>query len=178
MVSVSGAVASRVRGLLQVRTAVSEVFRTQLEEAPEREILAARSRLNRAYDEFVAWFGPLSAKQNVKAFAGDPDLPVLLSLEQYDAETERATKCAIFTQRTIERIRPVEYVETASEALLVSLNERGSIDWQRMEQLTGLERSELEQELQGLVFLNPEGMRYQTADAYLSGNVRAKFAAS
>ena len=174
--SASSSAASRIRGLLQVRAAVAEAFRTQLEEASDREILAARCRLNREYDNFVARFGPLSSKENVKAFAGDPDLPVLLSLEEYDAETGRATKCAIFSQRTIERVKRVEYVESASEALLVSLNECGSIDWPRMEELTGLERSELEQELQGLVFLNPEGMMYQIADAYLSGNVRAKLA--
>jgi N12 class adenine-specific DNA methylase len=121
---------------------------------------------------------PAVLERNVKAFVGDPDLPLLLSLEQYDAETGRAAKCAIFHQRTIERVKPVEYVESASEALLVSLNESGRIDWARMEALTGRERSELEEELRGLVFLNPEGRIYETANAYLSGNVRAKLAAA
>lgn len=178
LVSAGTSPRTRIQGLIQVRNAVLDVFRTQLEEASDREIVAARFHLNRVYDRFVAWFGPLSSKENVKAFAGDPDLPLLLSLEQYDGETRQANKCPIFHQRTIERAKPVEFVESASEALLVSLNERGVIDWPRMEALTGLERSDLEQELQGLVFLNPDGMNYETADAYLSGNVRAKLAAA
>ena len=123
--------------MLQVRDAVREVFRTQLSDAPDETIVEARRHLNRTYDFFVSRFGPLNARENVKAFADDPDQPLLLSLEEFDPETKRATKTAIFDRRTLERYRPVERVETASEALLVSLNETGQINWPRMESLTG-----------------------------------------
>jgi N12 class adenine-specific DNA methylase len=112
----------------------------------------------------------------VKAFADDPDLPLLVSLEEFDPETKRATKTAIFDRRTLERYRSVERVETASEALLVSLNETGQINWPRMESLTGRSTSELQDELGSLVYRNPEGGVWETADRYLSGNVRAKLA--
>ena len=104
---------------------------------PDGDIVEARRHLNRTYDFFVSRFGPLNARENVKAFAGDPDHPLLLSLEEFNPETKRATKTAIFDRRTLERYRPVERVETASEALLVSLNETGEINWPRMESLTG-----------------------------------------
>ena len=133
--------------MLQVRDAVREVFRTQLAEAPEETIAAARRHLNRSYDLFVSRFGPLNATQNVRAFGADPDQPLLLSLEEFNPETKSATKTAIFDRRTLERYRPVERVETASEALLVSLNETGQINWPRMEALTGKAASDLQDEL-------------------------------
>ncbi|HXJ42898.1 MAG TPA: hypothetical protein VNH18_26690, partial [Bryobacteraceae bacterium] len=114
------ATSSRIRGMLQVRDAVREVFRTQLREAPDEIITDARRHLNRSYDLFVSRFGPLNAAQNVRAFGNDPDQPLLLSLEEFNPETKVATKTAIFDRRTLERYSPVERVETASEALLVS----------------------------------------------------------
>ena len=123
--------------MLGVRDAVRRVFQTQLDDAPEDRIVEARRRLNSVYDAFVRRFGPVSSRDNVKAFAGDPDQPLLLSLENYDPETKRAAKTAIFERRTLERYRPVEHVETAAEALAVSLNETGEIHWPRMEQVTG-----------------------------------------
>ena len=162
--------------MLQVRDAVREVFRTQLSDAPDEAIVEARRHLNRTYDFFTSRFGPLNARENVKAFADDPDLPLLVSLEEFDPETKRATKTAIFDRRTLERYRPVERVETASEALLVSLNETGEINWPRMESLTGRSASELQDELGSLAYRNPEGGAWETADRYLSGNVRAKLA--
>src|ERR1019366_5899589 len=130
-------VCARIRGMLQVRDAVRDVFRTQLADAEDKTIVEARRHLNRTYDFFTSRFGPLNAKENVKAFAGDPDHPLRLSLEEFNPETKRATKTAIFERRTLERYRPVERVETASEALLVSLTETGQISWPRMESLTG-----------------------------------------
>ena len=167
---------ARIRGMLQVRDAVREVFRTQLAEAPDQAIVEARRHLNRTYDFFTSRFGPLNARENVKAFADDPDLPLLVSLEEFDPETKRATKTAIFDRRTLERYCPVERVETASEALLVSLNETGEITWARMESLTGRGTPELQDELGPLAYRNPEGGAWETADRYLSGNVRAKLA--
>jgi N12 class adenine-specific DNA methylase len=167
---------ARIRGMLEVRDAVREVFRTQLSDAPDQAIVEARRHLNRTYDLFTSRFGPLNARENVKAFADDPDLPLLVSLEEFDPETKRATKTAIFDRRTLERYRPVERVETASEALLVSLNETGEINWARMESLTGKRASDLQDELGSLAYRNPEGAAWETADRYLSGNVRAKLA--
>jgi N12 class adenine-specific DNA methylase len=167
---------ARIRGMLQVRDAVREVFRTQLSDAPDEAIVEARRHLNRTYDLFASRFGPLNAKENVKAFAGDPDLPLLVSLEEFDPETKRATQTAIFDRRTLERYRPVERVETASEALLVSLNETGQINWPRMESLTGRRAPELQAELGSLAYRNPESGAWETADRYLSGNVRTKLA--
>jgi N12 class adenine-specific DNA methylase len=173
---VSSSVGARIRGMLQVRDAVREVFRTQFADAPDESIVKARRHLNQTYDFFVSRFGPLNARENVKAFADDPDLPLLVSLEEFDPETKRATKTAIFDRRTLERYRPVERVETAPEALLVSLNETGQVSWQRMESLTGRSASELQDELGSLVYRNPEGGAWETADRYLSGNVRSKLA--
>ncbi len=167
---------ARIRGMLQVRDSVREVFRTQLSDAPDQAIVEARRHLNRTYDFFTSRFGPLNARENVKAFADDPDLPLLVSLEEFDPETKRAAKTAIFDRRTLERYRPVERVQTASEALLVSLNETGEINWTRMESLTGKDASGLQDELGPLAYRNPEGGAWETADRYLSGNVRAKFA--
>jgi N12 class adenine-specific DNA methylase len=174
--AVPGSVGARIRGMLQVRDAVREVFRTQLSDAPDGDIVEARRHLNRTYDAFVSRFGPLNSKENVKAFARDPDQPLLLSLEEFSPETKQATKTAVFDRRTLERYRPVERAETAAEALLVSLNETGQINWPRMESLTGKQASDLQAELGSLAYRNPESGEWETADRYLSGNVRSKLA--
>jgi N12 class adenine-specific DNA methylase len=171
--SLSPATAARVRGMMTVRDAVRNVFQTQLEDAPDETITEARRLLNRAYDAFVRSHGPLSSRENIRAFAGDPDQPLLLSLENYDAETNRAAKTAIFERRTLERYKPKDHVDTAAEALAISLNETGEIHWRRMEALTGRNLKQLQSELDALVYRNPEG-EWETADRYLSGNVRAK----
>ena len=171
---VPGSVAWRIRGMLAVRDAIRVVFRTQLDEAPEERIAEARRLLNDIYDSFVDRYGPLSSRENVKAFAGDPDQPLLFSLENYDAETKRARKTAIFERRTLERYQPVAHVETAAEALAVSLNETGELHWLRMEQVTGRPARALQRELGNLVYCNPEGGTWETADRYLSGDVRRK----
>jgi N12 class adenine-specific DNA methylase len=168
------AITARIRGMLVIRDAMRLTLQTQLEDAPEQRITEARHLLNRAYDSFVRSQGPISSRENIRAFAGDPDLPLLLSLENYDAETKRATKTAIFERRTLERYRPVERAETAAEALAISLNETGAISWPRMTELTGKRPVQLQRELDGLVYRNPEGAAWETADRYLSGDVRAK----
>ncbi|MGH7071667.1 MAG: N-6 DNA methylase, partial [Acetobacteraceae bacterium] len=173
---VPGTVAWRIRGMLAVRDAVRVVFRSQLNDAPEDEIAGARRRLNDIYDSFVSRYGPLSSRENVKAFAGDPDQPLLLSLENYNPESRRAAKTAIFARRTLERYKPVTHVETADEALAVSLNETGEVRWPRMEQVTGRTARQLQRELASLVYRNPEGGAWETADRYLSGDVRRKLA--
>jgi hypothetical protein len=121
-----------------------------------------------------ARYGALSSRDNRRAFATDPNAPLLLSLENYDPETQRARKTAIFERRTLERHKVAEHVETAAEALAISLNETGRIHWPLMEKLTGHSSRLLQRELGGLVYRNPEG-EWETADRYLSGDVRAKF---
>jgi N12 class adenine-specific DNA methylase len=169
----SGSAAARIKGMMAVRDAVRLVFRTQLEDASEERITEARKLLNNIYDSFVARYGALSSGENIRAFASDPDQPVLLSLEIYDAETRRVQKTAIFERRTLERRKPAEHVGTAAEALAISLNETGRIHWQLMEKLTGHSSRQLQRELDSLVYRNPEG-EWETADRYLSGDVRAK----
>jgi N12 class adenine-specific DNA methylase len=169
----SGSAASRVRGMIAIRDVVRLVFQTQLDDAPEEQITAARKLLNDLYDEFVSRYGPLSSRDNSRALADDPDLPLLQSLEHFDAQTRRASKTAIFRQRTIERRKTAAHVETAGEALAISLNETGNINWPLMQKITGHCGKQLQRELDGLVYRNPEG-DWETADRYLSGNVRAK----
>jgi N12 class adenine-specific DNA methylase len=173
---VPGSVAWRIRAMLAVRDAVRVVFRTQLDDAQEERIAEARRLLNDLYDSFVSRYGPLSARENIKAFAGDPDQPLLLSLENFDPEKKRATKTAIFERRTLERYKPVTHVETAAEALAVSLNETGEVQWPRMESVTGRPARALQRELGSLVYCNPEGGLWETADRYLSGDVRRRLA--
>lgn len=164
-----------IRSLIKIRDATREVLRTQLANTGEEEIVAARQSLNYLYDRFVSENGALSSKQNRTAFQDDPDAPLLLSLESdYDEATGKAKKAAIFSRRTLERYEPVESAETASEALAITLNEYGRIEWSRMSALTGKTRTVLQRELDGLVYEIPETGNWETADAYLSGNVREK----
>jgi N12 class adenine-specific DNA methylase len=168
----------RIKGLTRVRDSVRGCLRVQLEMADEGEVLAAREQLNQTYDFFVGKFGPISERANTSAFRGDPDLPLLLSLEHYDAENKRATKATIFRERTIQRQRPVPAAGTAKEALLVTLNERGCVDLDYLGTLLHRRPEEFLPELKGAIFLNPQTRRWETEDAYLSGNVRAKLAAA
>lgn len=172
--AVSQAVASRIKAILPVRDATREVFRTQLADAGDAVILDAREKLNKVYDSFVKRHGFLNAKENVKAFDGDPDSYLMLSLEKWDSKEKKATKTAIFEQRTIQKYKPVTSVDNAAEALSVSLNEKGRIDWPRMQDLTGLTPKEMQAELTGLIYRNPDGHGWETSEEYLSGNVRKK----
>lgn len=171
--SLSASSASRIRGMMAIRDAVRLVFKTQLDDAPENRITEARQLLNEIYDNFVWRNGPLSFRENLRAFGGDPDQPLLLSLENYDAEHKRASKTAIFERRTLQKYQPSSHVETAAEALAISLNETGGIDWKRMASLTGHSAKQMQHELGEMVYRNPEG-DWETADSYLSGNVRTK----
>jgi N12 class adenine-specific DNA methylase/TolA-binding protein len=168
----------RIRGLIRVRDAVRRCLRAQVETELEPEIESARHALNQVYDGFVTRFGPISERANTSAFRGDPDLPLLLSLEQYDEETKRATKASIFRERTVQRgRRPVE-IRTPQDALLVTLGERGCVDLDHLAGLLHRKPGEFLPDLKGAIFLNPQTSRWETEDEYLSGNVRAKLAAA
>ncbi len=168
--------ARRIRGLIQLRSAVRECLRSQVEDQPEELIVEARTKLNWEYDRFYSLFGAVSESANIRAFSGDPDLPLLRSLENFNEETRRASKTAIFRERTIQRHKPVESVETAKEALLVSLNEKGRVNLPLMSWLLKKPVEEFLPELKGLIFLDPQTEAWETGDAYLSGNIREKLA--
>lgn len=170
--------ASRIRGLIRVRDAVRRCLRSQLDGNNENEVVATREELNRAYDSFVVRFGAISERANTAAFRGDPDLPLLLSLEHYDEETKRATKAAIFRERTIQFQRTPHAASTATEALVLTLNERGAVDLDHISALLQKPPAEFLPELKGAIFLNPQTTRWETEDDYLSGNVRAKLVAA
>jgi len=168
----------RIRGMVHVRDAAREVLRTQLEESGEPAILAARQQLNLRYDHFVARFGPINTQANCRAFRTDPDYPLLCSLENYRHDLKRATKTAIFHERTIHSATPVYKAETAKDALVIALNERGGVDLEHMASLLDKDVHGLMPELKGLIYLDPETNRWETEDSYLFGNVREKLAAA
>lgn len=164
----------RIRGLIKVRDAVRQCLRTQLEDAAEDDIQLARQQLNQTYDRFVARFGPVSDRVNALAFRGDPDLPLLFSLENYDSESKKAAKTAIFRERTIQKQKPIASVQSPKEAVIVSLNEKGRVDLEHMTALLNRRAEDFLPELKGVLFLNPQTQAWETEDHYLSGDVREK----
>ena len=167
---------ARIRGLIRVRDAVRRCLRSQIESHDESDLELSRAQLNQAYDRFVSRHGCISERANTSAFRGDPDLPLLLSLEHYDEHSKRAVKAAIFRERTIQRGASAIEIKTPQDALLVTLGERGGVDLDHLAGLLHQKPSEFLAELQGAIFLNPQTHRYETEDEYLSGNVRAKLA--
>ena len=168
--------ATRIRAMVRLRDATRECLRTQVIDAPKEEIVTARENLNREYDRFYARFGPVCDPNNLKAFRGDPDLPLLRSLEIFNEETRVARKTAIFRERTIQRLKPAESAQTGKEALLISLNENGGIDLDHMSRLLKKPVEEILPELKGVIFFDPQLNRWEPEDAYLSGNIREKLA--
>lgn len=166
----------RIRGLVRVRDAVRRCLRAQVDDADESDIVLSQEQLNQTYDSFVSKFGPVSDHANTVAFRSDPDLPLLLSLERYNEETGKATKAAIFRERTVRRDPPSPEIHTPQDALLVTLNARGAVDLNHLASLLHRPASEFLPELKGSIFLNPQTSRWETEDDYLSGNVREKLA--
>jgi N12 class adenine-specific DNA methylase len=165
---------SRIRRLIEVRDAARACLRSQLDGSPESRVIEARENLNLAYDRFISRFGPINARINQNAFDGDPDLPLLLSLEHYDEENSVAAKAAIFRERTIHHKQAVESAGTPKEALLITLNEKGKVDLEHMAGLLDKPVEEILPDLKGMIFLNPQTQQWETEDQYLSGNVREK----
>ena len=165
---------SRIRRLIDVRDAVRVCLRSQLDGSNEEQVVEARDQLNLVYDRFIARFGSINAPVNQRAFFGDPDLPLLLSIENYNDETKVAKKAAIFRERTIHHKQAIESAGTPKEALLVTLNEKGRVDLEHMASLLARLVDEFLPDLKGMVFLNPQTKQWETEDQYLSGNVREK----
>lgn len=174
----------RARIIAQVR--LLDVARNHLalerEDTPDQELSESRAELNSAYDEFKAEWGELHQRQNVSAFAADPDAGLLLSLEKKDKETGTVSKADVFSKRTLTPIARVETAQNATDALGITLNEHGELNWRRMSELLGRDPESIRDELAGagLIFRvpgkeeDPVTAGWQTADEYLSGEVKDK----
>lgn len=167
---------ARIRALLPIRTALLTVYDRMAEDASDAKVTAAQKALTQAYDRFVKKHGPISKAENWDAFREDPDLPLLLSLEEYDEERETATKTAIFTTRTTRAARRATTASSPQAALLIALGETARIDLARVGELLGQGPEQAAATLQadGLIIDTPSG--WQLPVVYLSGNVRVKLA--
>ena len=171
---VSAAAAERIKGLMELRDCTRRLIELQTMDAGGEVIATKQQRLNELYDTFTAKHGLISSRENKRAFALDDSYYLLCSLEILDDDGRLERKADMFTRRTIQPHRPVEHVETASEALAVSMNERARVDLPYMAQLCGRDEAAVASELTGVIFRIPGTERYVTADEYLSGNVRQK----
>ena len=174
--SVSMTAENRIKGLIQIRDCVRKLIEYQTEDYPEEMICTEQENLNRLYDVYTAKYGLINSRGNYLAFASDESYFLLCSLEVLNDEGNFKRKADMFTKRTIKPHREVTSVETASEALALSIGEKARVDLPYMEQLTGKTQAELVQDLQGVIFKVPncEPVSYAAADEYLSGNVRNK----
>ena len=167
---------NRIRGLVEIRDSVRRLIQYQTDDYPEEMIQTEQENLNRLYDAYTAKYGLINSRGNYLAFASDESYFLLCSLEVLDDEGKFKRKADMFTKRTIKLHREVTFVETASEALALSIGEKARVDLGYMAQLTGKPQEEIIKDLQGVIFKVPatEPARYVTADEYLSGNVREK----
>ena len=180
-VELSATAENRIKGLIQIRNSVRHLLELQTDDYPDSEIKAEMERLNTLYDSFTKEYGLISSRANKTAFSQDSSYSLLSSLEVLDDEGNLERKADIFFKRTVKAHKPITSVDTASEALAVSMGEKAAVDMDYMCELTGKSEQEIYGELKGVIFLNPlyEGNRfvvdkYLMADEYLSGNVREK----
>ena len=166
--------AERVKGMVKIRDVTNELIQCQMEEGSDEQITKLQGKLNEEYDTFTAKYGLISSNANKRAFSQDSSYCLLTSLEFLDDKGELKRKADIFTKRTIRRAETVTSVDTASEALAVSIGERAGVDLSYMAQLSGKTEGELTEELAGVIFKNPIGEKWEPSDEYLSGNVREK----
>ena len=166
--------AERVKGMVKIRDVTNELIQCQMEEGSDEQITKLQGKLNEEYDTFTAKYGLISSNANKRAFSQDSSYCLLTSLEFLDDKGELKRKADIFTKRTIRRAETVTSVDTASEALAVSIGERAGVDLSYMAQLSGKTEKELTEELAGVIFKNPISEKWEPSDEYLSGNVREK----
>ena len=164
----------RIKGMVAIRDCTRELIRLQLEDYPDEQIHSRQKQLNDLYDSFAKDYGRIYSKTNKRAFHQDSSYCLLCSLEKQDEEGNFLGKADMFTKRTIKKAEVVTSVDTASEALAVSLAEKAAIDFEYMSELSGKDEDTLIDELTGIIFKNPFSEEWETADAYLSGNVRNK----
>ena len=166
--------AERVKGMVKIRDVTNELIQCQMEEGSAEQITKLQEKLNEEYDAFTAKYGLISSNANKRAFSQDSSYCLLTSLEFLDDKGELKRKADIFTKRTIRRAETVTSVDTASEALAVSIGERAGVDLSYMAQLSGKTEEKLTEELAGVIFKNPISEKWEPSDEYLSGNVREK----
>ena len=174
--SLNATAKERVKGLAELRDCVHRLIDLQMWESDDSSIRTEQQRLNRLYDRFTEKYGLINSRGNALAFADDSSYYLLCSLEVLDDEdkTKLKSKADMFTKRTIKQQRSVDSVDTAAEALALSIGEKACVDMAYMSQLTGKSEEDLIDELNGVIFLDPVHGNWQTADEYLSGNVRQK----
>ncbi len=164
----------RIKGMVAIRDCTQELISLQLEEYPDTAITEKQAELNSLYDSFSKKYGIISSQTNRRAFNQDSSYCLLCSLEKTDDEGNFKGKADIFTKRTIKKAEVVTSVDTATEALAVSLSEKAKVDLDYMAELSGKDTDTIKEELAGVIFQNPVTDKWETADAYLSGNVRDK----
>ena len=174
--SLNATAKERVKGLAELRDCVHRLIDLQMWESDDISIRAEQQKLNRLYDRFTEKYGLINSRGNALAFADDSSYYLLCSLEVLDDEdkTKLKSKADMFTKRTIKQQRSVDSVDTAAEALALSIGEKARVDMAYMSQLTGKSEDDIIDELNGVIFLDPVYGDWQTADEYLSGNVRQK----
>ena len=180
-VEVSATAENRIKGMIAIRNSVRTLIKLQTEDYPDSEIKAEQERLNRLYDTFSGKYGLINSRANTSAFSQDSSFSLLSALEIIGGDGELERKADMFSKRTIKPHTPVTSVDTASEALAVSLGEKATIDMDYMMELSGKSENEIFEDLKGVIFLNPlyeygnsYEPKYLMADEYLSGNVREK----
>ena len=180
-VEVSATAENRIKGMIAIRNSVRTLIELQTEDYPDSEIKAEQERLNRLYDTFSGKYGLINSRANTAAFSQDSSFSLLSALEIIGEDGELERKADMFSKRTIKPHTPVTSVDTASEALAVSLGEKATIDMDYMMELSGKSENEIFEDLKGVIFLNPlyeygnsYEPKYLMADEYLSGNVREK----
>ena len=182
-VEVSATAENRIKGMIGIRDCVRNLIELQTEDYPDSEIKQAQEKLNTLYDSFTKKYGLINSRANTSAFSDDSSYALLSALEVLDEDGELERKADMFFKRTIKPHKPVTEVDTADEALAVSMGEKAAIDMEYMMELSGKSEEELFADLKGVIFLNPlyeygnsYEPKYLMADEYLSGNVREKLA--
>lgn len=166
---------SRIKGMIELRDCVRDLIDLQTEDYPEENIKVAQAKLNRMYDNYVKKYGIINSRGNRLAFEADSSYYLLCSLEVMDSEGKFVRKADMFSKRTIKAYKEITSVDTANEALIVSLSEKASVDLEYMSKLTNKTQEELVKELEGVIYKLPmENNKYVTSDEYLSGNIREK----
>ena len=182
-VEVSATAENRIKGMIGIRDCVRNLIELQTEDYPDSEIKQAQEKLNTLYDSFTKKYGLINSRANTSAFSDDSSYALLSALEVINEDGELERKADMFFKRTIKPHKPVTEVDTADEALAVSMGEKAAIDMEYMMELSGKSEEELFADLKGVIFLNPlyeygnsYEPKYLMADEYLSGNVREKLA--
>ncbi len=166
---------SRIKGMIELRDCVRELIDLQTEDYPDENIKVAQEKLNRIYDNFVKKYGIINSRGNRLAFEADSSYYLLCSLEVIDSEGKFVRKADMFSKRTIKAYKEITSVDTANEALIVSLSEKANVDLEYMSKISNKTQEELIKELEGIIYKVPmEDNKYVTSDEYLSGNVREK----